>query len=75
MVQSYILSLLFGPDGMRQGVVTDLQFPEEKCSVQLREYFYQSSDSLHNGLGEIIKRLFFLVLLFVGFHTAARRIS
>ena len=65
MVESDILRLLFGPDGMRQRVVTGLQFPAEK--FQLRKYFQPSSDSLHNGLGQLIKilPLALIILLFV----------
>ena len=68
MVDGHILRLLLGPDGMRQSVVAGLQFSKGKFSAEE----ILSSNSLNNGLGELIERLPFLFILFVGFRTATR---
>ena len=68
VLDSHVLRLLLGPDGMRQSVVAGLQFPKGKFSAEE----ILSSNSLNNGLGELIERLPFLFILFVGFRTATR---
>ena len=68
VLDSHVLRLLLGPDGMRQSVVAGLQFSKGKFSAEE----ILSSNSLNNGLGELIERLPFLFILFVGFRTATR---